>query len=57
MHDIDEDCTFLKDLKGISMDKTVVDYKFLHGVCSFKQEYAPDAPAIYGIRPVTKSDG
>ena len=48
MYNMDEEYTFSKDLKGISMNADLKKKKQTR----VKQEQAPEAPSIYGIRPV-----
>ena len=63
---MDEDCTFSKELEGISIDANVIKHgkrearhKLITNFCmtpKVKQEHTQDLPAIYGMRPVLDSD-
>ena len=67
MYNMDKEYTLSKDFEGISMSVNIIQcgkrearLKLVRTFClaaMVKQEYAPDAPAIYGIRPVKESDG
>ena len=66
MYKMEEEYTFSNDLDGTSRDDNIIKCgqrearpKLITNFCitsKNKQEYAPEVPAIYGIRPVSERD-